>query len=93
MSDITERIDLRRRQIQSNVLLWSNNKRRLHGLKPLRKNAKRKKRAEAARYLYDEIEKMLSEFVPEMIEKTFDNFTDVRSVEIGEPCNYQPGQQ
>lgn len=73
---------------------WSNNKRRLHGLAPLRKISNRAERGKPDAFFLSNafrlIDEALKETMPAFAKKYFSDFTDVRQVGLGDKYFHEP---
>lgn len=59
---------------------WSNNKRRLHGMGPLRKQSNRKSKNMFSAVLYNALAETINSIWPAVIEETISAFGDVRKL-------------
>lgn len=66
--------------ISDNPYYWSNNKRRMHGLKPIRKDKKRIEKLIKSPEFFDVIEQELEKRIIEEVNKSFNNFVDIKDI-------------
>ena len=59
---------------------WSNNKRRLHGMGPLRKQSNRKRKNMFSAVLFNALAETINSIWPAVIEETISAFGDVRKL-------------
>lgn len=59
---------------------WSNNKRRLHGMGPLRKQSNRKRKNMFSAVLFNALAETINSIWPAVIEETVSAFGDVRKL-------------
>lgn len=59
---------------------WSNNKRRLHGMGPLRKQSNRKSKNIFSAVLFNALAETINSIMPAVIEETISAFIDVRKL-------------
>lgn len=63
---------------------WSNNKRRMHGLKPIRKNKERIKKIAHSVDLFNAIELEVENQLQMRLNSFFDNFANINEIEAGD---------
>ena len=68
----------------NNPYYWNNNKRRLHGLKPIRNNKKRINQILHSQELFNAIEEEIDKQYEQEIIKQFDNFATIRNIPWGD---------
>ena len=63
---------------------WSNNKRRVHGLKPIRKNKERIRKIAHSVDLFNAIESEIENQIQANLNSYFDNFVNIKEVNLGD---------
>lgn len=75
-------------KILDNPYYWTNNKRRMHGLKPIRKDKKRIRRLLKSPEFFDAINQEFEKRIIEEVNKLFNNFADIKDIKAGD-ANYE----
>lgn len=71
-------------ELYNDPYYWSNNKRRMHGLKPIRNNKKRIQKIIHSVDLFNAIELEVEKSLQGYLNSYFNNFVDIDKIEIGE---------
>lgn len=72
----------------SNPYYWTNNKRRMHGLNPIRNNKARIKKLLHDPIFFKAIEQEIEKQFIEEMNKIFNNFTNIKDIKAGD-VNYE----